>query len=79
MNETSKEVWRESEEIQISAAAAPDELFGALAAEIVKAHVTMTEETVGPSPVAELFGISAAVELCGRGRMFAGQVSRSEH
>ncbi len=52
--------------IQISAAAAPEELFGALAAEIVKAHVTMTEETAEPSPVAELYGVSAAVELCGR-------------
>lgn len=52
--------------IQISAAAAPEELFGALAAEIVKAHVTMTEETAEPSPVAELYGQCAAVELCGR-------------
>ena len=56
----------QSNEIRISAAAAPEELFSALAAEVVKAHVTLTEETAQPSPVAELYGQCAAVELCGR-------------
>lgn len=64
--ETSARFDPQANEIQISAAAAPEELFGALAAEVVKAQVTMTEETAEPSPVAELYGVSAAVELCGR-------------
>ena len=41
-------------------------LFHFLAAEIVTAHVTLTEESAEPSPVAKLYGQCAAVELCGR-------------
>lgn len=52
--------------IQISASATPEELFHSLAAEIVTAHVTLTEESAEPSPVAKLYGQCAAVELCGR-------------
>lgn len=52
--------------IQISASATPEELFPSLAAEIVTAHVTLTEESAEPSPVAKLYGQCAAVELCGR-------------
>lgn len=52
--------------IRISAAATPEELFSALAAEIVTAHVTLTEEAAEPSRVAKLYGQCAAVELCGR-------------
>ena len=52
--------------IQISASATPEELFHFLAAEIVTAHVTLTEESAEPSPVAKLYGQCAAVELCGR-------------
>lgn len=52
--------------IQISASATPEEQFHSLAAEIVTAHVTLTEESAEPSPVAKLYGQCAAVELCGR-------------
>lgn len=56
----------QTNEIKVNAAATQEEVFGPLAAAIVTANICVAEEAAEPSPVAVLYGQSAAAELCGR-------------